>query len=166
MTIPWLTVLAGLPAVGALALIFIRGGAAKQVALVFALLTAALAVYLGISFRPGAGMQFGEDVTWIKALGAHYALGLDGIGLTLVILAVIVTPMVVIASWNDFEDLTTTATGSALAPKYDPRVFFALVLLVESCALYLFLATDVFLFYVFFEVILVPMYFLIGGFGG
>ena len=51
-------------------------------------------------------------------------------------------------------------------PKYDSRVFFALVLAVESCALFLFLATDVFLFYVFFEVILIPMYFLIGGFGG
>ena len=55
---------------------------------------------------------------------------------------------------------------SAPPPKYDSRVFFALVLAVESCALFLFLATDVFLFYVFFEVILIPMYFLIGGFGG
>jgi NADH-quinone oxidoreductase subunit M len=52
-----------------------------------------------------------------------------------------------------------------LAPKYDSRIFFALVLAVETCALFLFLATDVFLFYVFFEVILIPMYFLIGGFG-
>ena len=52
-----------------------------------------------------------------------------------------------------------------LPPKYDCRVFFALVLAVETCALFLFLATDVFLFYVFFEVILIPMYFLIGGFG-
>ena len=52
-----------------------------------------------------------------------------------------------------------------MPPKYDSRVFFALILAVETCALFLFLATDVFLFYVFFEVILIPMYFLIGGFG-
>ena len=57
------------------------------------------------------------------------------------------------------------AARGTIAPKYDTRVFFALVLAVESCALFLFLATDVFLFYVFFEVILIPMYFLIGGFG-
>ena len=61
-------------------------------------------------------------------------------------------------------DSASTSAGT-LAPKYDSRVFFALVLAVQSCALYLFLATDVFLFYVFFEVILIPMYFLIGGFG-
>jgi NADH-quinone oxidoreductase subunit M len=84
---------------------------------------------------------------------------------------VIITPVVIIASWRDFDptgdsDADTAPAGPAtIAPKYDARVFFALVLAVQSCALYLFLATDVFLFYVFFEVILVPMYFLIGGFG-
>ena len=114
---------------------------------------------------------------WIKPLGAYYALGLDGIGLTLVLLVVIVTPVVIIACWRDFDPAAdgrppssqlrsgrqgaTTDTG----PKYDSRVFFALILAVETCALFLFLATDVFLFYVFFEVILIPMYFLIGGFG-
>ena len=64
------------------------------------------------------------------------------------------------------EPVRTTDDRADLAtPKYDSRVFFALVLAVETCALFLFLATDVFLFYVFFEVILIPMYFLIGGFG-
>jgi NADH-quinone oxidoreductase subunit M len=169
--IPWLTILALLPAVGALLLIFVKGTAAKQVALVFSLLAVVVAAIVGFSYNPGAGMQFTEQVVWIAPLGAHYALGLDGIGLTLVVLAVIVTPVVIIASWHDFDGAvvrsgTATAAGEHPAPKYDARVFFALVLLVESCALYLFLATDVFLFYVFFEVILIPMYFLIGGFGG
>ncbi len=161
-TLPWLTVLALLPALGALALIFTPVQAAKRVALAFSLLTVAVAAVVGAQFSPGAGMQLVEQVPWIKPLGAYYALGLDGIGLTLVLLVVIVTPVVILASWHDFDEVRT---GPSLAPKFDSRVFFALVLAVETSALYLFLATDVFLFYVFFEVILIPMYFLIGGFG-
>jgi NADH-quinone oxidoreductase subunit M len=171
MTIPWLTILALLPAVGAVILIFIGVKAAKQVALVVSLITLAFALIVASRFRIGGGIQLVEQVPWIKPLGAYYALGLDGLGLTLVLLVVIITPVVIIASWRDFDptadsDADTASTGAAtIAPKYDARVFFALVLAVQSCALYLFLATDVFLFYVFFEVILVPMYFLIGGFG-
>jgi NADH-quinone oxidoreductase subunit M len=175
MTIPWLTILALLPAAGALVLIFTGVKAAKQVALVISLITLAFALIVASQFKIGGGSQLVEQVSWIKPLGAYYALGLDGLGLTLVLLVVIITPVVIIASWRDFDPTPdaadTTPSGSAptdaatIAPKYDARVFFALVLAVQSCALYLFLATDVFLFYVFFEVILVPMYFLIGGFG-
>jgi len=176
MTIPWLTILALLPAAGAVVLIFIGVKAAKQVALVVSLITFAFALIVATRFRIGGGMQLVEQAPWIKPLGAYYALGRDGLGLTLVLLVVIITPVVIIASWRDFDQpaesvegspaADTGSTGAAtIAPKYDSRVFFALVLAVQSCALYLFLATDVFLFYVFFEVILVPMYFLIGGFG-
>jgi NADH-quinone oxidoreductase subunit M len=174
MTIPWLTILALLPAVGAVVLIFTGVRAAKQVALVVSLITFAFALIVATQFKIGGGMQLAEQVPWIKPLGAYYALGLDGLGLTLVLLVVIITPVVIIASWRDFDPADTgpdpaggqTSTSAApIAPKYDARVFFALLLAVQSCALYLFLATDVFLFYVFFEVILVPMYFLIGGFG-
>ena len=177
MNIPWLTILALLPAVGAVVLIFSGVKAAKQVALAVSLVTLAFALYIASQFKIGGGMQLGEQVRWIKPLGVYYALGLDGVGLTLVLLVVIITPVVIIASWRDFEPTAETVAGSAaatdtvatsagtLAPKYDSRMFFALVLAVQSCALYLFLATDVFLFYVFFEVILIPMYFLIGGFG-
>jgi NADH-quinone oxidoreductase subunit M len=164
--IPWLTVLALLPAVGATLLIFLRGTAAKQVALAASLATAGVAVAVATSYRPGGGMQLVEEVPWIRPLGAYYALGLDGIGLTLVLLVVIVTPVVILASWHDADSAADGAGVATVTAKYDVRVFFALVLLVETCALYLFLATDVFLFYVFFEVILIPMYFLIGGFGG
>ena len=168
---PWLTVLALLPAVGALALIVVKGAGAKMLALVVSLIAFVISVVLLIAYNPGAGMQFSEQAAWIKPLGVYYALGLDGIGITLVLLVTIVTPLVIIASWNDFDadgQPAWVAAGdqSAPPPKYDSRVFFALVLAVESCALFLFLATDVFLFYVFFEVILIPMYFLIGGFGG
>jgi len=177
MNIPWLTILALLPAVGAVVLIFSGVKAAKHVALAVSLITLAFALVIASQFKIGGGMQLGEQAPWIKPLGVYYALGLDGVGLTLVLLVVIITPVVIIASWRDFEptaesfDGSTTATARAapsagtIAPKYDSRVFFALVLAVQSCALYLFLATDVFLFYVFFEVILIPMYFLIGGFG-
>jgi NADH-quinone oxidoreductase subunit M len=170
MTIPWLTILALLPAVGALVLIFTGVKGAKQLALVFSLLTLAFALVIASRFRIGGGMQLVEQVPWIKPLGAYYALGLDGLGLTLVLLVVIITPVVIIASWRDFDGVGVSAEpidgrAATIAPKYDARVFFALILAVQSCALFLFLATDVFLFYVFFEVILVPMYFLIGGFG-
>ena len=170
MTIPWLTILALLPAVGAVVLIFIGAKAAKHLALVVSMLTFAFALVIASQFRIGDGMQLAEQVPWIKPLGAYYALGLDGLGLTLVLLVVIITPVVIIASWRDFDSAAVSpepveGRTATIAPKYDARVFFALILAVQSCALFLFLATDVFLFYVFFEVILVPMYFLIGGFG-
>jgi NADH-quinone oxidoreductase subunit M len=165
MTFPWLTVLAVLPAVGALALALFKGAAAKLAALVVSLLTLTVAVVVAIRFTPGEGLQLVEQARWIEALGAHYALGLDGIGLTLVLLVAVVTPVVILASWYDADRPPETGTVQ-LPPKYDVRLFFALVLAVESCALFLFLAVDVFLFYIFFEVVLIPMYFLIGGFGG
>ncbi|WP_375425573.1 NADH-quinone oxidoreductase subunit M [uncultured Friedmanniella sp.] len=167
---PWLTILALLPAVGAVVCLLAGARAAKLVALVVSLLTLGVALSVAAGYSPGSGMQLTEQVRWIKPLGAYYALGIDGIGLTLVLLVVLVTPVVVLASWRDFDPAETGAArvvpaGAKLAPKYDAGVFYALVLAVETCALFLFLATDVFLFYVFFEVILIPMYLLIGGFG-
>ena len=161
MDFPVLTLLALLPAVGAVAVVLAGARLAKHVALVASVATAVVAGVVALRFTPGAGQQFTEQVSWIRPLGVYYALGLDGIGLTLVLLVVIVTPVVIVATWRDFDKILP----NQLAPKYDSRVFFALVLAVETCALFLFLATDVFLFYVFFEVILIPMYFLIGGFG-
>ena len=104
MTIPWLTVLALLPAVGAVALIFSGVKAAKQVALAVSLITLAFALYIATTqFTIGGGMQLVEQAPWIKPLGVYYALGLDGLGLTLVLLVVIITPVVIIASWRDFD---------------------------------------------------------------
>ena len=165
--VPWLTVLALLPTLGAVVVLLVRSSAAKVVALATSLLTVVLAVVLTVGLRPGGGMQLVEDAVWIRPLGAHYALGLDGIGATLVLLASIVTPVVVLATWGDYDrELPAGARRPAGEPaRYDSKIFYTLVLGVQTCALYLFLATDVFLFYVFFEVILVPMYFLIGGFG-
>src|SRR4029450_6358383 len=159
MTIPWLTILALLPAVGAVALIFTGVKAAKQVALVISLITfCSCGIVATTQFRIGGGMQLVEQLPWIKPLGAYYALGLDGLGLTLVLLVAIITPVVIIASWRDFDPIDVGPEpieepgqrgAATIAPKYDARMFFALILAVQSCALYLFLATDVFLFYVF-----------------
>ena len=161
MTFPWLTVLALVPLVGGLALLLVKGATARAVGLVFSVATLAVAVVIAAQYEVGGGMQFVTEVPWIKAFGVHYALGLDGIGLTLVLLTVVLTPVVLLASWND-ADSVDESTGR----RWTSRSFFALVLVLEAFSLIVFTATDVFLFYIFFEATLIPMYFLIGGFGG
>src|SRR5918994_5453165 len=113
MNFPVLTLLALIPAVGAVAVVLAGARLAKQVALVVAVATAVVAAVLALRFTPGAGQQFTEQVTWIRPLGAYYALGLDGIGLTLVLLVAIVTPVVIIASWRDFDDAAVAAAERA-----------------------------------------------------
>ncbi len=155
---PWLTVLGVAPLVGALVTAYLptsaTGSAAlsKQAALLTSLVTLGLAVAVTAQYDVGDGMQFTEKHVWIEAFGAHYALGVDGIGLTLVLLTALLTPVVILASWNDADDR-------------NPGVFFALMLALEGLALFVFMAQDVFLFYVMFEATLVPAYFLIGSFG-
>src|SRR3954447_13132900 len=101
--VPWLTVLALLPTLGAVVVLVGRSSTAKVVALATSLVTVVLAVVLTVGLRAGGGMQLSEDAVWIRPLGAHYALGLDGIGATLVLLASIVTPVVVLATWSDYD---------------------------------------------------------------
>src|SRR5829696_9188631 len=136
MNFPVLTLLTLLPAVGAVAVVLAGTRRAKQVALVAAVATAVVAAVVALRFTPGGGQQFAEQVTWIRPLGAYYALGVDGIGLTLVLLVVIVTPVVIVASWRDFDKVRSGLSGGVregrppldsspgeLAPKYDSRVF-------------------------------------------
>ncbi len=127
----------------------------KQIALGVSLLTLALGAALAIGYDVGAGFQYSEEVDWIRLFGAHYALGVDGVGLTLVLLTVILTPVVIGASWNDGE-----------AGRWGVKGFFAWILALEGLSIGVFAATDVFLFYVFFEATLIPVYFLIAGYGG
>jgi NADH-quinone oxidoreductase subunit M len=156
---PWLTVLVLLPIAGSLLVAFLPAranrAAPKQIAIGFSVLTLALGVALAVGYDSGAGFQYSEDLDWIKLFGAHYALGLDGIGLTLVLLTVILTPVVMLASWNDGDTGTWGAKG-----------FFAWILALEGLSVGVFAATDVFLFYVFFEATLIPVYFLVAGYGG
>jgi NADH-quinone oxidoreductase subunit M len=97
--------------------------------------------------------QFSETHSWIPQLGASYAVGVDGIALTMVALSAVLVPVCVLAGWNEITDDRA-------------RHFFALVLLLETFMIGVFAARDVFLFYVFFEAMLIPVYFLIGQFGG
>jgi NADH-quinone oxidoreductase subunit M len=156
---PWLTLLVLLPVVGSLLLALLPAranpAAPKQIALGFSVLTLALGIALAIGYDSGGGFQYSEDLDWIKLFGAHYALGLDGIGLTLVLLTVILTPVVMLASWNDGD-----------AGRWGAKGFFAWILALEGLSVGVFAATDVFLFYVFFEATLIPVYFLVAGYGG
>jgi len=155
-TIPWLTILVLVPLVGAAAVAFVpttRGAALpKQLALAVSVLTLAVAVAIAAQYDTGGGMQLTETHDWISAFGVHYALGVDGLGLLLILLTVVLVPVVVVGSWHDADDR-------------NPAAFFAWALALESFALAVFAATDVFLFYVVFEATLIPAYFLIGGFG-
>jgi NADH-quinone oxidoreductase subunit M len=159
MSFPWLTVMLALPAVVALAVALapksLSATAVKQIALGTSVVVLVLGVLMAIGFDNTGGMQFTETHEWIKTFGAHYALGVDGLGLSLVLLTVILTPVVIVASWNDGDE-----------GRWGPKGFFAWILALESLAIGVFAATDVFLFYIFFEATLIPIYFLVGGYGG
>ncbi len=162
---PWLTALLVLPLVGALAVMLLPrasegrdsgGNLPQQVAFGMSLVTLVLAVLMALRYEVGTqGFQFQETHTWIEAFGAYYALGVDGIGLTLVLLTTILTPVVILASWHDGD-----------GGRWSVNSFFAWMLALEGLAIGVFAATDVLLFYVLFEATLLPIYFLIGGFGG
>jgi NADH-quinone oxidoreductase subunit M len=158
-TIPWLTILWLLPAGGAVLIMLLppaQRALARWVALVVSVAVLAVAVVLAISFNTGgARYQFVESHRWIPAFGTGYLLGLDGIALVLVLLTAVLVPLLLIAGWNDAGDR-----------KRAVHSYVALMLAVEAMVLISLVALDVLLFYVFFEAMLIPMYFLIGGFGG
>lgn len=147
-----------LPILGTLALAFIPNTKVlltKQIALMTTILVALVGIYMAISFDPDTtGFQFVESREWIPAFGIKYALGIDGIALILILMSVLLSPIVVVAGWNESE-----------GGRYSPKVFYSLLLVLETMMIGVFASTDVFLFYVFFEAMLVPVYFLIGGFG-
>jgi len=156
---PYLSVLVALPAVGAVVVRALPEATRKTVrtvALGFALAELALAAVMALSFDAGnAGtVQFAETRPWIPQIGASWALGVTGIGLLLVLLAVVLTPLVLLASWDDDDDPLRRAK------------YLALVLALESFMVVIFAARDLFLFYVAFEAMLIPLYLLIGLFGG
>lgn len=146
------------PLIGALALAFVPKTnvlLTKQIALATTIVVAALGIYMTAAFDFAAkGFQFVESREWIPMLGIKYALGVDGIALVLILMSVLLTPIVVVAGWNESE-----------GGRWSPKVFYVLLLVLETMMIGVFASTDVFLFYVFFEAMLIPVYFLIGGFG-
>ncbi|MCW2540794.1 MAG: proton-translocating NADH-quinone oxidoreductase, chain [Frankiales bacterium] len=166
-----LLLLLAIPLVGSLVVFALPNGSerlAKQVTLLASVLTFIYAVVLGVEFKTGGNrFQFVGSWTWIKSLGVHFAFGVDGIALVLIVMATLLVPCVVLASWNSFDTVAgAEETAPADAPNRSPKTYFALLLLLEVFMVGVFAATDVFLFYVFFEAMLVPMYFIIGSFGG
>ncbi|MCL2781792.1 MAG: NADH-quinone oxidoreductase subunit M [Actinomycetia bacterium] len=140
---------------------------AKWLALGFSLATVVYAVVVGARFDTGTGakrFQFEGSWMWIRSFGVHLAFGVDGIALVLVVMSVVLVPAVVLASWNSFD--SRRDAEEHIAPKRSVRTWFGLILLLEFFMVGVFIATDVFLFYIFFEAMLVPMYFVIGSFGG
>ncbi|MGY1681772.1 NADH-quinone oxidoreductase subunit M [Geodermatophilus sp. SYSU D01176] len=156
---PFLLAMIAVPAVGAAVVAALPRGreeTAKQATLGVSLLVLLLAVLATVAFDAGGErFQLTTSVAWIPDFGVDFALGVDGIALVMLLLIGVLVPVVVLASWRD------EPTG-----RRSMSTFFAWLLLLESLMVGVFAATDVFLFYVFFEAMLVPMYFLIGSFGG
>ncbi|MEW6128362.1 MAG: NADH-quinone oxidoreductase subunit M [Acidobacteriota bacterium] len=155
-----LTIITLLPLVGVVALLVVgRGEAAdeknlKWTALIFSLATFIISLAIPFQFKSAGGMQFEQNLQWITAfnLGIRYHLGVDGISIWLVILTTFIVPVALIASWNSVHSKL--------------REFLICMLALETGMIGVFVAQDMFLFYLFWEVMLVPMYLLIGVWGG
>ncbi len=144
-----------LPMAGAILLLFLpkdRPLLSRWVALCVSLATFFLSIPLLTGFRSDASMQFVEDVQWIASLGIRYKIGVDGISLFLLLLTTLLTPIVILSSWRDVSQRV--------------RAFHGMMLVLETGMLGAFVALDLFLFYVFWELMLIPMYLLIGVWGG
>ncbi len=155
-----LTILILLPLVGAVMIGMIGRGEhpnekpLKWTALIFALLTFALSLLIPLRFDSAGGLQFETNVAWINAfdLGVGYHVGVDGLSLWLVVLTTFLVPVALISSWNSIH--------------HRLREYLICMLALETGMIGVFAAMDMFLFYLFWEVMLVPMYFLIGVWGG
>jgi NADH-quinone oxidoreductase subunit M len=153
--IPYLTFLVFFPLVGAAATLLVpaaRSRLARGVAFLFAGVEFLASLPLFTALDPDRGMQLVERVPWIPVIGASYHLGVDGVSVLLVLLTTLLTALAVLASFTSVTDRV--------------RPYYALLLGLETAMIGTFLSLDVLLFYVFWEAMLVPMYFLIGVWGG
>jgi len=151
-----LTLLIFFPLVGAFMLLLVpkdRTDLVKLVSLTTAIVTMLLSFWLYGMFETGvSGMQFVVDIPWVQSIGINYSLGIDGISLLLIVLTTILTALAILASWNSITQ--------------NVRGYYFSMLLLATGMIGVFCALDFFLFYVFWEVMLVPMYFIIGLWGG
>ncbi len=159
MSFPYLTVLTVAPLVGAAVVAATpkdKPELAKRIALGWSVAVLALTVVLWTQFKPGGDrFQFKESYEWIPQWGVSFTFAADGIALVMLALIALLVPLVILASWHDADESRRSVPA-----------YFALLLALECTMLGVFAAQDIFLFYVFFEVMLVPMYFLIGSYGG
>src|SRR5215470_2497607 len=152
-----ITSLIALPILGSLALLFVKDnehneGVIRRIALVVACLVFAESLLVWARFdAASADFQFVERHAWIPAFGISYAIGVDGISLLLVVLTGFLTPIALLSSWESVHKKT--------------KAFCIFILLLESAMIGVFVSIDLFLFYVFWDAMLIPMYFLIGIWG-
>src|SRR5947199_891022 len=150
-----LTIVTFTPAAGALLLLFYDREDARSIrisALIFTLLAFVFSLHLVAHFdSTNPDFQFGLKIPWIAALGIDYSMGVDGISLFLILLTTLLSPLAILASWSIHDRL---------------KEYFIFMLLLETGMIGVFASLDFFLFYVFWEVMLIPMYFLIGVWGG
>lgn len=156
MALPWISILTAVPAVGAVATLVLGGHSkklARSVALAFALAALALALMMWRAFSPAvAGMQFEQRSAWVPALGVTYHVGVDGLGVLMLVLSALVVPIAMAASWRRIEDRTA--------------LYFSLVLALQACLFGTFTALNFFHWFIYWELSLVPAFFLIKLWGG
>ena len=153
-----LTIVGVLPLISALLVAFIPSKNTeliKRAAFAATLVVAIASIFLATGFDKNVtGMQYVQSNTWIEAFNINFAVGIDGISLVLILLSSILVPIVILATWHE-SDLG----------RWSSKSFYILILVLETLMIGVFAATDLFLFYVFFEAMLIPIYFLIGGYG-
>ncbi len=146
------------PLIGALIVLLIpakKSELIKRTAFIITLLIALFSILLAVRFdRVSTEFQFIQSNSWISAFNVNFAVGVDGISLVLILLSTILVPIVILATWHESD------TG-----RWNTKIFYVLILVLETLMIGVFAATDLFLFYVFFEAMLIPIYFLIGGYG-
>ncbi|HST50823.1 MAG TPA: NADH-quinone oxidoreductase subunit M [Pyrinomonadaceae bacterium] len=157
MKIPYLlSVITWLPALGALVVLFLfnkgQSGAIKRFATVWFALDFLLSLALLGYDRGAGGFQFLEDAQWIPVIGARYQMGVDGVAVLLILLTTLLGWIASLSSWEYIQKRE--------------KEYYVLLLLLQTSVLGVFCSADLFLFFLFFEVSLVPMYFLIGIWGG
>ncbi len=153
---PLLSLLAYLPLVGAIFILFIKKEDEKKI-MQTAFGVSIVTLLVSLLLIPGfdsttADMQFIEQATWIPSLGVEYAVGIDGISLLLIVMTTIITSIAIVSSY--------TAINMRI------KEYYVSILFLEMGMLGVFMSLDFFLFYIFWEIMLVPMYFLIGIWGG
>jgi len=153
-----LTLIGALPLLGAGLIYFLpskNSDLIKRYTFAVTTLVAIGAIFLALGFdKSVTTMQYVQSNSWISAFNINFAVGVDGISLVLILLSTILVPIVVLATWNESE-----------GGRWGVKTFYVLILILETMMIGVFAATDLFLFYVFFEAMLIPVYFLIGGYG-
>ncbi|HRF75378.1 MAG TPA: hypothetical protein PLB46_02325, partial [Chitinophagales bacterium] len=133
-----------LPIVAGLAMLMLPQQQAKQIALIAALATLGVTVATYFQFDPKAGTQFVTDVPWINMLGVRFHIGIDGISMVMLILSNILAPLIILSSFKDNYN--------------NARLFYGLMLVMQGAMNGVFVSMDMFLYYIFWELALIPAY--------